>query len=221
MLQSAVRSDQRIAIYWPKSYLLVLFIINIIVKAGVIPTKTDWNAMNLTRRYRCNRERKKERKKERRVTEEEKEERTNPKFCQWCRSFIRRFKLEIVLSQLPCRHPYNHFTVGRLNQKQQNRTESVCAEPLFVIPACEPNICAKNSSISCLWLVEIGDRMGPVDGSISANQSFTHNLWSIVPVVTLQTAVSLSGNKQVCSADNKNLMSSSMNKNCVKKLKIF
>ena len=31
MLQSAVRSDQRIAIYWPKSYLLVLLII--IVKA--------------------------------------------------------------------------------------------------------------------------------------------------------------------------------------------
>ena len=37
MLQSAVRSDQRIAIYWPESYLLVLFII--IVKAGVVPTK--------------------------------------------------------------------------------------------------------------------------------------------------------------------------------------
>ena len=58
MLQSAVRSDQRIAIYWPKSYLLVLFII--IVEAGVVPTETDRNAMNLTRRYR---ERKKERKK--------------------------------------------------------------------------------------------------------------------------------------------------------------
>ena len=40
MLQSAVRSDQRRAIYWPKSYLLVLFII-IIVKAGVVPTNTD------------------------------------------------------------------------------------------------------------------------------------------------------------------------------------
>ena len=75
MLQRAVRSDQRIAIYWPKSYLLVLFII--IVEAGVVPTETDRNAMNLTRRYR---ERKKERKKERRVTEEEKEERTNPDF---------------------------------------------------------------------------------------------------------------------------------------------
>ena len=58
MLQSSVRSDQRIAIYWPKNYLLVLFII--IVKAGVVPTKMDWNAINLTRRYR---ERKKERKK--------------------------------------------------------------------------------------------------------------------------------------------------------------
>ena len=41
MLQSAVSSDQRIAIYiyWPKSDHLVLFII--IVKAGVVPTKTD------------------------------------------------------------------------------------------------------------------------------------------------------------------------------------
>ena len=156
MLQNAVRSDQRIAIYWPKSDLLLLFII--IVEAGVVPNKTDWNAMNLTRRYR---ERRKERKKERRVTEE-KEERTNPKFCQWCRSFIRRFELEIVLSRLPCRHPYpyNHFAVGQLNQKQQNHTESVCAEPLFVIPACEPNI-------SRLWLVEIGDRVGSVDGSIT------------------------------------------------------
>ena len=75
---NSVRSDQRIAIYWPKSYLLVLFII--IVKAGVVPTKTDWNAMNLTKRYR-------ERKKERRVTEEEKEERTNPKFCQCVGAF--------------------------------------------------------------------------------------------------------------------------------------
>ena len=156
MLQSAVRSDQRIAIYWPKSDLLLLFII--IVKAGVVPTKMDWNAMNLTRRYR-------ERKKERKVTEEEKEERTNPKFCQWCRSFIRRF--EIVLSWLPCRHPYNHFTLGWLNQKRQNRTKSVCAKPLFVIPACEPKIRAKNSSISRLWLVEIGDCVGSVDGSMT------------------------------------------------------
>ena len=39
MLQSEVRSDQRIAIYWPKSNFLVLFII--IVKAGVVPSKTD------------------------------------------------------------------------------------------------------------------------------------------------------------------------------------
>ena len=40
MLQSAMRSDQRIAaIYWPKSYLLLLFII--IVKAGVVTTETD------------------------------------------------------------------------------------------------------------------------------------------------------------------------------------
>ena len=52
MLQSrVVRSDQRLTvIYWPKSYLLVLFII--IVKAGVVPTETDWNAINLTRRYK-------------------------------------------------------------------------------------------------------------------------------------------------------------------------
>ena len=157
MLQSAVRSDQRIAIYWPKSYLLVFIII---VKAGVVPTKTDWNAMNLTRRYR-------ERKKK--VTEEEKEQRAN--FVM--ELYPKRFELEIVLSWLPCRHPYNHFAVGRLNQKRQNRTESVCAEPLFVIPACETKICAKNSSISRLWLVEIGDRMGPVDGSMSTPKNVT------------------------------------------------
>ena len=36
MLQSAVRSDQRIAIYWPKNDLLVFIII---VKTGVVPTK--------------------------------------------------------------------------------------------------------------------------------------------------------------------------------------
>ena len=42
----------------------------------------------------------------------------------------------------------------------------MCAEPLFVIPVCETKIRAKNSSISRLWLVEIGDRVGPVDGSI-------------------------------------------------------
>ena len=38
MLQSAVSSDQRIVIYWPKSYLLIFIII---VKAGVVPTKTN------------------------------------------------------------------------------------------------------------------------------------------------------------------------------------
>ena len=65
MLQSVVKSDQRKAIYWQKRY---LFVFIIIVKAEVVPTKTDWNAMNLTRL-------KKERKKERRVKEEEKEER--------------------------------------------------------------------------------------------------------------------------------------------------
>ena len=56
-----------------------------------------------------------------------------------------RFELEIVLSRLPCRHPNNHFAVlGRLNQKRQNRrVSSRCAEPLFVIPACETKIRAK------------------------------------------------------------------------------
>ena len=41
-----------------------------------------------------------------------------------------------------------------------NDTESVCAEPLFVIPACETKIRAKNSSIRVSWpcrhLVDIG-----------------------------------------------------------------
>ena len=57
MLKMLQNVAKRRAIYWPKSYLLVLFII--IVEAGVVPTETDRNAMNLTRRYR---ERKKERK---------------------------------------------------------------------------------------------------------------------------------------------------------------
>ena len=56
--------------------------------------------------------------------------------------------------------------LGRLNQKRQNHTESVCAKPLFVIPACETKIWAKNSNILCLWLVEIGYHMGHVDGSM-------------------------------------------------------
>ena len=38
MLQSAVKSDQRKAIYWHKRY---LFVFIIIVKAEVVPTKTD------------------------------------------------------------------------------------------------------------------------------------------------------------------------------------
>ena len=58
--------------------------------------------------------------------------------------------------------------MGRLNEKRQNRTESVCAELLFVIPACEPDICAKNCSISRLRLVEIGDHVGPMDGSMTS-----------------------------------------------------
>ena len=179
MLQSAVRSDQRIAIYWPKNDLLLLFII--IVKGGVVPTKMDWNAMNLTRWHR---ERKKERKESDRRRKRRKNKWSNPKFCQWCRSFIRRFEMEIDLSWLPCRHPYNHFTLGRLNQKWQNHTKSVCAEPLFVIPACEPKIQAKNS-ISRLWLVEIGDHVGSVDGSMTLwILTSSETYWSF-PVVNL------------------------------------
>ena len=159
MLQSAVRSDQRITIYWPKSYLLVLFII--IVKAGVVPTKMDWNAMNLTRRYR---QRKEKKRKKGEWQKKKKKKEQIPNFVSGVGALS---ELEIVLSRLPCRHPYNHFAVGRLNQKRQNRTESVCAEPLFVIPASETKICAKDSSISRLWLVEISDRVGPVDGSMA------------------------------------------------------
>ena len=54
----------------------------------------------------------------------------------------------------------------------------MCAEPLFVIPACQwdptppppPTISAKNSKISRLWLVEIGDRVVRVDGFIPSRQ---------------------------------------------------
>ena len=60
--------------------------------------------------------------------------------------------------------------LGRLNPKRRNRPESVCAEPLFVILACETKIRAKNSNISRLSLVEIGDRVaGRVDGSITCS----------------------------------------------------
>ena len=59
------------------------------------------------------------------------------------------------------------FYCGAIELKRQNRTESVCAEPLFVIPACETKrIRDKNINISRLSLVEISDRVGHVDGSI-------------------------------------------------------
>ena len=79
LLESAVSSDQRIAIYWPKSSLLVFIII---VKAWVVLTKTDRNAMNLT-------------KKERRVTDRRRKTGGKNKipnqYCQWrCRNFILR-----------------------------------------------------------------------------------------------------------------------------------
>ena len=80
----------------------------------------------------------------------------NPHCWQWCRT-----------GNCSSGHPYNHFAVFFFLQKRQNCTESVCAEPLFVIPACETKICAKNSYISRLWLVEIGDRVALVDGSIT------------------------------------------------------
>ena len=162
MLQNAVRSDQRIAIYniLDKSYLIVFIII---VKAGVVWTKTDWNAMNLTRLYK---ERKKERKKGEWQKKKKKKEQI-PDFVSGIGALSLEIRTGNCLSQLPCRHPYNHLAVlGRLNQKWQNRTESVCAELLFVIPACETKICTKNSNILHLWLVQIGDHVGRVDGSM-------------------------------------------------------
>ena len=125
------------------------------------------------------------------MTKEEKEERTNPKFCQWCWSFIRRDSNWKCSKSIPCRHPYNHFTVGRLNQKWQNRTGSVCAEPLFVIPACEPKIDTKNSSISRLWLVEISDHMGPMDGSIFQRTKPCSQLYCSWKWEYLQTVLTL------------------------------
>ena len=62
LIMTTKGSDDQL--YWLKSYLLVFMII---VKAGVVPTKMDWNAMNLTRLY-------KERKKERRVKKDEEDE---------------------------------------------------------------------------------------------------------------------------------------------------
>ena len=40
----------------------------------------------------------------------------------------------------------------------------MCAE---LLPACKTIIRAKNSNISRLWLVEIGDRVGRVDGPLA------------------------------------------------------
>ena len=65
----------------------------------------------------------------------------------------------------------------------------MCAEPLFVIPVCEKKICAKNSNISRLWLVENGDRVGPVDGSVvrcvekligAPVQRWSNSIWKIM-----------------------------------------
>ena len=151
-------SDQRIAISWPKSYLLVFIII---VKAWVIPTKTDWNAMNLTRLgKKRNKERKKSDKNRRWRRKQTKRwgKTKSQLLAMVSEPYPLRFELEIVISRLPCGHPYNHFAVlWRLNQKWQNRTESVCAKPLFVIPACETKICAKNSNISSLisWYLRL------------------------------------------------------------------
>ena len=111
----------------------------------------DWNAINLTRLYK---ERKESDRRRRKTGGKQ-----NPRSVV-SELYPERFELEISLSWLPgCRHPYNHFAV----LWRQNRTESVCAQPLFVIPACETKIWTKNSNISHLRLVAIawGMWMGP------------------------------------------------------------
>ena len=120
MLQSAVRSDQRIVIYWPKSYLLVLFII--IVKAGVIPTKTDWNTMNLTRRYREKKKRKKERQKEEWQKKKKKEEKI-PNFV----SGVGALSIEIRTGNCSKLITlYNHFAVATEPKTTKPHWVSVC-----------------------------------------------------------------------------------------------
>ena len=42
----------------------------------------------------------------------------------------------------------------------------MCAELLFVIPVCETKKYVLKTATFCVWLVENGDRMGPVDGSV-------------------------------------------------------
>ena len=74
-------------------------------------------------------------------------------------------------------HPYNHFAVfRRLNQKQQNFSESVCAA---CVTSAWNKIRAKNNNIPRLWLVEIGDRVARVDGSISrtCQRQWWGNFW--------------------------------------------
>ena len=83
--------DQRIELYWPKSYLSV-FIIT--VKTGVVTMKVDPSTRNLTRKetkmesdwyWRRRKKRKKGKRKQK-----DGEDKQNPSCWQWCQSFILR-----------------------------------------------------------------------------------------------------------------------------------
>ena len=97
-----MRSDQRIAIYWPKSYLLVLFII-------------------IVKRHESDKAIQRKKKGKKKESDRRRKRRKNKSQILSVVSelYPKRFKLEIVLSRLPCRHPYNHFAVGRLKQNDK------------------------------------------------------------------------------------------------------
>ena len=85
--------------------------------------------------------------------------------------------------------------VHRIKNDRAALSERSDAERLFVIPACEPKICAKNSTKLRLWLAETTDCMARVDGSIMA-VSVTVWLWNCIVdkwTLTLVTGRSLYG----------------------------
>ena len=156
MLQSAMslsRSENN-AIYRPKSYLLLYYCCEGRGRhnengpkhhesdMAIQRKKHKWRVTEIRKKKEKKKKKKRRRKKDGKKKEKKKKGRgkkslKNPN-CWQLELHPQRFELEIVLSRLPCAHPYNHFAVlGRLNPNRPKCTESVCAEPKLVLPACE------------------------------------------------------------------------------------